>query len=134
MYVEGVSSKPLVSLYSEPSYTGSPYTYPDNVATADQAFNRYGQYNNQLRFMFPGGDMRLGIRSKKHVADDWTCFDNFQLSFTGVTQGIDEATLLKQNEENSKQTVYDLQGREVGSTETLKPGIYISKGNKVVVK
>ena len=134
MYVEGVSSKPLVSLYSEPSYTGSPYTYPDNVATADQAFNRYGQYNNQLRFMFPGGDMRLGIRSKKHVADDWTCFDNFQLSFTGVTQGIDETTLLKQNEENRKQTVYDLQGREVGSTETLKPGIYIQNGNKVTVK
>ncbi|MBQ7472396.1 MAG: carbohydrate binding domain-containing protein [Prevotella sp.] len=138
MYVEGVFSKPVVSLYSEPDYTGDPYTFPDNMAQAEEAFNRYGQYVNRQLFMFPGGDMRLGIRSKKMVSTDWTCFDNFQIRFTGITQGI-EGVKEGSMEGREDGCVYDLQGRQVSPLaprsshlDNLPKGVYILNGKKMI--
>ena len=136
MYVGGGASKPLVSLYSETDYTGDPYTFPNDMAGADVAFNRYEQYQNRMKFMFEGGDMCLGIRSKKTVADDWCCFDNFKLSFTGVTQGIDDTSFLNNPSGVKDGTLYDLQGRKVSNLATdysnLPQGIYIQNGRKLV--
>ena len=48
--------------------------------------------------------------------------------------GIGEAGSLKQKEENRKQTVFDLAGRRVSTTDSLRPGIYICGGKKVAIK
>ena len=100
------------------------------------AFNRYEQYQNRMKFMFEGGDLCLGIRSKKTVADDWCCFDNFKLSFTGVTQVIDDTSFLNNPLGVKDGTLYDLQGRKVSNLATdysnLPQGIYIQNGRKLV--
>ena len=48
--------------------------------------------------------------------------------------GMGEAGSLKQNAESRKQTVFDLGGRRVSTTDNLRPGIYIRNGKKVAMK
>lgn len=152
MYVQGVNSQPIVSLYSESSYTNSPYTFPDNVASAEEAFNRYDLYHNTMSFTFAGGDMRIGIRNNNMVAEDWCCFDNFTLRCKGNSTGIQSVE--NNGPKKLYDAIYDLQGRKVksekaylnneGTTKsektitnsrgTLAKGLYIMNGKKIIVK
>ena len=76
---------PVMSLYdpSASQFSFQPYRFPDNVTTADAAFNESGLYKNRLTFNLSGGTLRLGIKKSAQVADDWCCFDNFALRFLG---------------------------------------------------
>lgn len=110
-------------------YTYDPYTYPDNVATANQAF-KDGHYSQQLDFVLSEtGDLRIGLRHFAPSVYDWTCFDNFRLIYVGDADGVE-----KVKGEDAKQAsddVYDLSGRRVSRA---AKGIYIRNGQKLLVK
>ena len=120
----------MLSLFdADVPYTYNPYTYPDNVATANQAFAD-GHYSQHLDFVLSEtGDLRIGLRHFAPSVYDWTCFDNFRLIYVGDADGVE-----KVKGEDAKQAsddVYDLSGRRVSRA---AKGIYIRNGQKLLVK
>ena len=83
LYINDTSS-PLLSIFADQTnYTMNPYTYPDNVATANEAFNTIGTYtgNSVTIELKEPGNLRLGIRKYTGINSDWTIFDNFKLTY-----------------------------------------------------
>lgn len=121
----------IMSLYDEnESYTYSPYNYPDNVATAQEAFQS-GHYLQQMDFkLAETADLRIGMRNFVPTVYDWLCVDNFSLLYLGDATGIGSIIAPDRLPENA---VYDLSGRRVTSAQMHK-GIYIVGGQKVLVK
>ena len=124
------AATPMLSLFdASVPYTYDPYTYPDNVATAEQAFAA-GRYTQHLDFeLSETGDLRIGLRHFMPSVYDWACFDNFRLIYVNVANDIE-----KVQREEAKQTsgaIYDLSGRSVNRT---TKGIYIRNGKVFVVK
>lgn len=121
----------VMSIYdggSEKQYTMVPYTYPDNVTEANDAFNRYGLYKNTIRLSLEHpGNIRIGIRKDKHSASDWCCFDNFTLKYLGAPTAIDSAKQDKVGQ-NKK---YSLYGYEVKG-KSISKDIYIKNGKKII--
>lgn len=121
---------PIMSLYDESadSYTQSPYTYPDNVTQANQAFNTYGYYKNTLKVtLSEPGEMTIGIRNLNSIPYDWCCFDNFTLKYLGDPTGI--ITVATDGARDNK--AYNLMGIPVNPNTHCK-GIYIINGKKVI--
>ena len=121
------------SLYdADAPYSFSPYTYPDNVQTANAAFEE-GNYRQQLDFqILQTQDIRIGLRHLAPAVYDWACVDNFRLFY------IDNATALKTiSDPRPTQAAYDIAGRKVAdasATTNLPKGLYIVGGKKVIVK
>lgn len=83
LYINDETS-PLLSIFSDQTnYTISPYTYPDNVNTANEAFNTIGTYSdNSVTFTLnEPGTLTLGIKKTTSVTNDWAIFDNFKLIY-----------------------------------------------------
>ena len=83
LYINDKTS-PLLSIFSDKTnYTIDPYTYPNNVNTANEAFNTKGTYsNNSVTFILQEpGTLTLGIKKTTSVTDDWSIFDNFKLIY-----------------------------------------------------
>lgn len=83
LYMNDVSA-PFVSIFSDTeNYTLSPYTYPDNVGQANDAFNVIGTYTgNKVEIILEeAGDLKIGMRKTVYVDADWTIFDNFKLTY-----------------------------------------------------
>jgi len=116
---------PVMSLYAVDSvYTLSPYNFPDNVTTANAAFNEHGMYHNTLVAHVTGGSITFGLYKDATVNSDWCCFDNFTLKYLGRTLGISGV-----HGSNAVSTrMYDLQGRQV--TTRLPHQIVIQQGRK----
>ena len=118
------------------AYTYEPYTYPDNVATANNAFQA-GHYQQTMEFTLDvTSDLRIGMRNYTPTVFDWACVDNFKLIYikedeTGI-KDIEHSTL------NIEHLVYDLSGRRVGNSQLstvnsqLKKGVYIVNGKKLL--
>ncbi len=121
----------IMSLYDEDeAYTYSPYNYPDNVPTAQAAFQS-GRYKQQMDFKLDQTtDLRIGMRNFVPTVYDWLCVDNFSLVYLGDATGI--STAGKENR-IADDVVYDLAGRRVSSHQ-MRKGIYIVGGRKVLVK
>lgn len=120
----------VMSLYNDSSsrYTFSPYTYPDNVSQANEAFNTYGLYNNIIKLtLAKAGDITLGIRKESWTASDWCCFDNFTLRYLGQATGIRNVRDIKSIDRRA----YTLTGRPV-DLKTGEHGVYIQDGKKIV--
>ena len=125
------ATAPFVSLFSEEGrYTYIPYTYPDNVYTANTAFNDYGLYTgNEVTYTLDTpGDLVIGMRKSKTMSYDWTIFDNFKLWYYGNTNtAIQDHTLPEAQAEDNG--IYNLQGVLVGHTPgdaaKLRKGMYI---------
>lgn len=120
----------VMSLYDDAvtQYTQSPYTYPDNVSQANEAFNTYGLYTNRLRFALDHDtDVTFGIRKSVWNYSDWCCFDNFTLNYLGDPTAIREVELSVARDSQW----YNLKGQMVGQNPSLH-GIYLHEGNKVV--
>uniref|UniRef100_UPI0040258571 alpha-L-arabinofuranosidase C-terminal domain-containing protein n=1 Tax=Prevotella sp. TaxID=59823 RepID=UPI0040258571 len=120
----------VMSLYKDSSsrYTFSPYTYPDNVSQANEAFNTYGLYNNIIKLtLAKAGDITLGIRKESWTASDWCCFDNFTLRYLGQATGIRNVRDIKSIDRRA----YTLTGRPV-DLKTGEHGVYIQDGKKIV--
>ena len=75
-------------------YTYNPYTYPDDVWTANDAFNRDGEYRaNEVEYeLLAKGDLRVGLDKTEYRYHDWNCFDNFKLLYVAKPTAIREVT------------------------------------------
>lgn len=134
-YVENaapvVAEKPFMSLYDEStSYTGSPYTFPDDVNSANRAFNTNKFYggNSVSVVLSSTGSLRLGIRKTDYKNSDWTCVDNFKLTYNRAGSGV-EGIVVPADSDDAR--TYDLLGRPV---ENPAHGIYIRSGRKIVIR
>jgi hypothetical protein len=122
------SEVPIVSIFSTDAYTYTPYTYPDDMATAHKAFNTDNLYHNSLNFYTQGGDITVGIRKTASANSDWCCFDNFTLTYLGPGTGI--KTVI--DSQNNYKAIYNLIGQRVDNS--AQHGIYISNGKKITIK
>lgn len=130
---------PFMSLYDQSTdYTASPYTFPDDVNSANAAFNTKKFYDaNKVSCTLPEtGKIRIGIRKTESKGSDWTCFDNFRLHYTLPT-GIENVAL----DQQAPVDVYTVAGVKVRSSVTqenavdgLPAGIYIVGTTKVIVR
>ena len=86
MYINE-QSVPLNSLYDEnygTDYTEYEGTYPYFEKDANTAFKE-GKYNNSLTYLLNSeGSLTIGVKKEKTQRYDWTCFDNFQLSYQPI--------------------------------------------------
>lgn len=124
------SEEPIMSIYDESvtQYGLSPYTYPDNVATANEAFNKFGLYTSALRLSHnTTGPITIGIRKMEHVASDWCCFDNFTLKYLGEPSSVNGN--IKANVQKHK--LYTLDGCEVRN-KGMHGKVYIKDGQKII--
>ena len=110
---------------------------PNNMEAASKYFKK-GLYENEVsgKVSSDGGSLKIGIRCSSMPSNFWVIYDNFRLHFFGELNptGIQE---LHTNPASS-QRIYSLDGRVVrthtGSTDGLRPGLYIINGKKVVIK
>ena len=130
-YANG-EEKPVCSLYDTDAYSVSPYSYPDNVTQANEAFNQNGLYHNVIDCVVTDGVLRLGIRSRQRINADWCCFDNFKLTYLDATtsgiKGVEADASSSADSQKGKQGIYRLDGMKLNA----KPaqGIYIQGGKK----
>ena len=147
LYVNG-ASEPFMSLFDDSAPyvydTSNPfyvvYTYPDDVWGANTAFNTDGQYkdNAVVYELKERGDLKVGMSKNEHKNADWTCFDNFRLTFKGV-KGDDIREVL--DDASAPVDVYTLSGVKVRgnvqpahAADGLPQGLYIIGKKKVFVK
>lgn len=131
IFYANTAEVPVKSLYDDEvtRYSMSPYNYPDNVSTANTAFNTYGLYTNTLKLTLDvPGSITLGIRKTDAVNSDWCCFDNFTLNYLGDPTGI---TVVPTRGSTSG-AIYNLKGQRMNGS-NLPHGIYIKGGKKVVL-
>lgn len=90
LYINDVAV-PFVSIYSDTeNFSFNPYTYPDNVSQANEAFNFIGTYQGnivELTLTEPA-DLKIGMRKSVYVDADWTIFDNFKLSYVAPDKPV----------------------------------------------
>lgn len=134
-YMNDVAGQ-FMSLYAE-----TMSSYPDNVWTANSAFNTLMKYhNNPLTYtLTTTGDLRIGIRKSKSRSGDWNCFDNFKLYYKAADAGVDNVTV--DNADNDIVNVYSVTGaliranvKRANATNGLSTGMYIVGNEKVTVK
>ncbi|MBM6992494.1 MAG: alpha-N-arabinofuranosidase 1 [Prevotella sp.] len=131
MFYANEVETPVMSLYdnSVTQYSITPYTFPNNVTVANQAFNTEGLYTNTLKLTLPAaGRITLGIRKTVGVQGDWCCFDNFTLKYLGDPTGISVFPVTK----TVPDAIYNLKGQRMGNGK-LPHGIYIKNGKKTVL-
>lgn len=84
---------PLANLFSETeAFTYDPYTYPDNITAAGNAFNKSALYanNNVTTVLSEGQILKCGIRKLTTIANDWAAYDNLQLFYLGQADDIQQ--------------------------------------------
>ena len=119
----------VCSLYDTDKYTLSPYTYPDNVTSANVAFNTNDLYHCYVECEVTDGTLKLGIKSNNTISEDWCCFDNFKLIYLDAANGIQGT-----KEENSKKetSIYGIDGTRYQQKPDNK--VYIINGKKQISK
>lgn len=130
LFSTDLASTKMLSLYdANAPFTREPYTYPDNVTTANEAFQA-GHYVQQLDFTLSEiSDLRIGLRNFVPTVYDWVCVDNVRLIYLGA-----DVTAIRHQMINGKSVYgkwFDLSGRAV--TRPAK-GIYIFQGKKIIIK
>ena len=118
---------PVVSLYSADLYSADPYTFPDNVTTANEAFNDFDQYHNAVRVKVTNGTLTFGIYKDVYVDADWCCFDNFTLTYLGTGTGVSDVK--RDGAGDAAGAVYNIGGQRVAAP---TKGIYIKNGKKMI--
>lgn len=122
----------LLSIYDDSvPYTYEPYNYPDNVSTANQAFQA-GYYQQTMEFTLETtSDIRIGMRNFDPTVNDWACVDNFSLIYM-----VDDATRISEVDNGQRTTdnsAYNLAGQKMANGK-LPRGIYIVNRKKTVIK
>jgi len=133
LYMNDVATT-VPNLFSSSAYTYNPYTYPDNLKQASSALNDASAYApvSVSIDLNEGEPLRLGLRKQAIVSADWVAYDHFQLIYVRNTTEVEEVS-----SDHPDECVYDLQGRLLrkGSNSTnMSKGVYIIKGEKVLVK
>jgi alpha-L-arabinofuranosidase len=134
------ATKEFMSLYdNDAPFSFTPeYTYPDNTATANLAFNMKGAYhtNTVQASLEKEGSLRIGMKKTVAMVNDWTCFDNVHLYYRAGQTAINDIDYDGAADVRLS-GVYDLTGRMVTDNienASLTPGIYIVNGKKVIIK
>ena len=110
-------------------------TYIPNCMTGAEKYFAKGLYDSSVGATLEeaGSQLRVGIKCTNAPTYYWTMFDHFRLYFFGgnnVVVGINEM-----ENEIANSTIYDLSGRRVMPDKlSLKPGLYIVNGRKVLVR
>lgn len=112
----------VLNLFSCDDYTYSPYTYPDNLSTANEAFNAQHLYdgNSVSIHLNEGETLRVGLRKLQTVVFDWVAFDNFRLRKEGTATAV-----ISQHDSHNpvvRTELYSLDGRRL-STQQRGVGI-----------
>lgn len=112
----------------------------NNMTGVGVAFQEPESYNAGIYFHVDAevADVQIGVRKDKHVNNDWTIWDNFQLSYFGNGEAPDAI----EGVENGKATIlssswYTIAGIKIGTPK--QRGFYIredvmSDGTKQTVK
>lgn len=135
LYMNDVATT-VPNLFSSSAYTYNPYTYPDNLKQASSALNDASAYApvSVSIDINEGEVMRLGIRKQAIVSADWVAYDHFQLRYEGGTTDVEDIS----SDPSGSDCVYDLHGRLIRQSsdnlECMPKGVYIIKGEKVLVK
>ena len=67
--------------------SGSEVFVPNSRGDAAKAFAS-GAYNNEVTFVVNGEDVTIGIKSDTKIDYDWTCYDNFRLTYLSAEATI----------------------------------------------
>lgn len=137
------SESSFLSLYDDSApYAYSPYSYPDDMTSANAAFNANGYYtdNAVTCTLTQQGDLKVGVAKREPQDYDWACFDNFHLYYLGKPDtGIGAAH--SATGESETVDVYTTSGIKVRSaarpgeaTTGLPHGVYLVGGRKVVIR
>jgi len=133
----------FLSLYHDSApYTYSPYTYPDDMTSANTAFNANGLYtaNAVTCTLTQKGDLKVGVAKRELQEWDWACFDNFRLFYTG-RPGTSIGSVPSTPALGAPVEVFTASGIKVRAaaspgeaTEGLPRGVYLVGGKKVIVR
>lgn len=137
-----ISSERFMSLYDDdaPFVYLPTYTYPDNTAGANIAFNMKNAYKANVVVATVennGATLKVGLKKTVSVGSDWTCFDNAHLyykPFNDDPSAIEDLTVSGNSYEKG---VFDMTGRKVADSfvvGSLPKGMYIVDGKKVMVR
>ena len=112
-------------------------TYIPNSMTGASKYFAKDLYVSTVETEMTADDntLRLGIKCTSAPSYYWTIFDNFRLYFYGHNRtvvGIDD--LKFDTKPKGADVIFDLSGRSIQSGSSLKPGIYIVNGRKVLIK
>ena len=152
VYANGQQTSLLSIFDASVPYTFEPYTYPDNVATANSAFQA-GHYRQTMEFtLYQTADLRIGLRNFVPTVFDWACVDNFSLTYkkddmTGIGNLPPNSQFSILNSQ-CNDAVYDLCGRKINSHSStgtnnsqfsilnsqLPKGVYIAGGKKILIR
>ncbi len=100
----------LASILSEagnPAITGSTSTpsgygaVPNDIASANGAFAE-NLYSNFLFVQVTDGKLKFGIKKETTIDADWTCFDNFTLTYYGTGEVSDQGARYLRNRQTGK--------------------------------
>ena len=123
---------PFMSIFDESApFSYSPYTYPDNVTGANQAFNIKGAYQDnavEITLDTDGEQLKVGMQKSIATDRDWTCFDNARLYYR-KEDATKIVSPLGETEEGA--AIYNLAGQRINKQQK---GINIVKGKKVLKK
>ncbi|MBQ8157970.1 MAG: hypothetical protein IJ081_02985 [Prevotella sp.] len=114
---------------------GSVYI-PNNMEAASLYFKK-NLYDNQVYgALSEEGTLTVGLRSTSMPSNYWVIFDNFRLYFYGkVTEeeilGVDAITA---NNNDRPRKIFTIDGRQLSPNVSLRSGLYIIDGKKVVIK
>ena len=127
----------LLSIYdASVPYTYDPYNYPDNVSTANQAFQS-GYYQQEMMFALEEvSDLRIGLRHFAPTVFDWACVDNFSLVY--LKDDPTRIGSIERGETTTDTSIYNLAGQKMRDSQKgkgkLPKGIYIVGGKKTAIR
>lgn len=100
----------------------------NNMVGVGTAFKESDYYNAGIYFYVPAGgsDVQIGVRKEKHIVNDWTIWDNFQLTYYGA--GAENQPDAIEGVENGKATVLTSTWYTIAGVQIATPkqrGFYI---------
>ena len=119
---------------NEAAVTSGRYV-PNDMQSADAYFKK-AIYENRVvaAVTSDGGSLKVGVKSTSMPSNYWAIFDNFRLYFYG-SKSVDDVTAVSAilHSEITPNSIYDLQGRKV-SESSIRKGLYIVNGKKMIVR
>lgn len=114
---------------------GSVYV-PNSMTDASTAFSANAYADNELLVTVADHRLRIGVKKTTLLENDWTIFDRFRLTYLGTKETYDGIVENKSQQPASDASapVYDLSGRRVAKSSTLREGLYIHNGRKILIR
>ena len=110
---------------------------PNNMQAASAYFQK-GLYDNSVfgTVASNGASLKVGIKSTSMPTSYWCIFDNFRLWFYGKmsAETVTAIQTVPSSVSRHRNAVYTLDGRRLSHDATLRPGLYIVNGRKVLVR